>query len=195
MCIRDRYMGSCKELYRLIEKPDILSKLDRMKNHDKCELCKNEMKDSSSLEVPCKCKICARCTIEPVLRQINLAATEKNEKIANFECPKCKFIFEKKELYLMLNKNRTFFNFIKCITMISQSKLNRDGLCYDCYAVIPNSEILGKKGRNKEVQRMCQEKRLLNKKLLNLSHLRKNCLLYTSPSPRDLSTSRMPSSA
>eukprot|EP00831_Metopus_contortus_P047799 TRINITY_DN3871_c0_g2_i4.p1 TRINITY_DN3871_c0_g2~~TRINITY_DN3871_c0_g2_i4.p1 ORF type:complete len:767 (+),score=141.83 TRINITY_DN3871_c0_g2_i4:212-2302(+) len=26
-------------------------------------------------------------------------------------------------------------------------------------------------------------------------HLRKNCLLYTSPSPRDLSTSRMPSSA
>ena len=26
-------------------------------------------------------------------------------------------------------------------------------------------------------------------------HLRQNCLLYTSPSPRDLSTSRMPSSA
>ena len=27
------------------------------------------------------------------------------------------------------------------------------------------------------------------------SHRNKNCLLYTSPSPRDLSTSRMPSSA
>ena len=26
-------------------------------------------------------------------------------------------------------------------------------------------------------------------------HIRKGCLLYTSPSPRDLSTSRMPSSA
>ena len=26
-------------------------------------------------------------------------------------------------------------------------------------------------------------------------HLRQDCLLYTSPSPRDLSTSRMPSSA
>ena len=28
-----------------------------------------------------------------------------------------------------------------------------------------------------------------------LSHARNTCLLYTSPSPRDLSTSRMPSSA
>ena len=28
-----------------------------------------------------------------------------------------------------------------------------------------------------------------------ISHLMKACLLYTSPSPRDLSTSRMPSSA
>ena len=28
-----------------------------------------------------------------------------------------------------------------------------------------------------------------------LNHLLKTCLLYTSPSPRDLSTSRMPSSA
>ena len=28
-----------------------------------------------------------------------------------------------------------------------------------------------------------------------LAHSEKNCLLYTSPSPRDLSTSRMPSSA
>ena len=28
-----------------------------------------------------------------------------------------------------------------------------------------------------------------------ISQQRKNCLLYTSPSPRDLSTSRMPSSA
>ena len=29
----------------------------------------------------------------------------------------------------------------------------------------------------------------------NTQHLYYNCLLYTSPSPRDLSTSRMPSSA
>ena len=29
----------------------------------------------------------------------------------------------------------------------------------------------------------------------HFSHLIENCLLYTSPSPRDLSTSRMPSSA
>ena len=31
--------------------------------------------------------------------------------------------------------------------------------------------------------------------LAGLPVLRKSCLLYTSPSPRDLSTSRMPSSA
>ena len=30
---------------------------------------------------------------------------------------------------------------------------------------------------------------------IKLHELLKNCLLYTSPSPRDLSTSRMPSSA
>ena len=35
-----------------------------------------------------------------------------------------------------------------------------------------------------------------NKRRLNISNKRFNCcLLYTSPSPRDLSTSRMPSSA
>ena len=31
--------------------------------------------------------------------------------------------------------------------------------------------------------------------LNNVRHLKDTCLLYTSPSPRDLSTSRMPSSA
>ena len=36
---------------------------------------------------------------------------------------------------------------------------------------------------------------LLAKKSFSLDILIKNCLLYTSPSPRDLSTSRMPSSA
>ena len=30
---------------------------------------------------------------------------------------------------------------------------------------------------------------------LGLNKIRRTCLLYTSPSPRDLSTSRMPSSA
>ena len=34
--------------------------------------------------------------------------------------------------------------------------------------------------------------RLLNDRIIMLSE---DCLLYTSPSPRDLSTSRMPSSA
>ena len=35
----------------------------------------------------------------------------------------------------------------------------------------------------------------LRKALGDPSHHGNNCLLYTSPSPRDLSTSRMPSSA
>ena len=36
----------------------------------------------------------------------------------------------------------------------------------------------------------------MNNVILNLSNgISDNCLLYTSPSPRDLSTSRMPSSA
>ena len=34
-----------------------------------------------------------------------------------------------------------------------------------------------------------------NERLTNITRLRSICLLYTSPSPRDLSTSRMPSSA
>ena len=36
---------------------------------------------------------------------------------------------------------------------------------------------------------------MLNEDFVDLSNLSEACLLYTSPSPRDLSTSRMPSSA
>ena len=35
----------------------------------------------------------------------------------------------------------------------------------------------------------------LGEKISDLDQKHKDCLLYTSPSPRDLSTSRMPSSA
>ena len=43
--------------------------------------------------------------------------------------------------------------------------------------------------RVRAVENVEQMDRLLSRELFNL------CLLYTSPSPRDLSTSRMPSSA
>ena len=36
---------------------------------------------------------------------------------------------------------------------------------------------------------------LVNEGKVKLQEIQKACLLYTSPSPRDLSTSRMPSSA
>ena len=36
---------------------------------------------------------------------------------------------------------------------------------------------------------------ILTERIKNLTDHLKTCLLYTSPSPRDLSTSRMPSSA
>ena len=39
----------------------------------------------------------------------------------------------------------------------------------------------------------CNESEVLNEFLIKVEHT--TCLLYTSPSPRDLSTSRMPSSA
>ena len=44
--------------------------------------------------------------------------------------------------------------------------------------------------KNLEIQKKKLKKLSLKKELLDLT-----CLLYTSPSPRDLSTSRMPSSA
>ena len=40
-----------------------------------------------------------------------------------------------------------------------------------------------------------QKKNIIPDKIQLLSELSYTCLLYTSPSPRDLSTSRMPSSA
>ena len=45
--------------------------------------------------------------------------------------------------------------------------------------------------RNK-IERLEQDNQRL---IINSSAKKNNCLLYTSPSPRDLSTSRMPSSA
>ena len=40
-----------------------------------------------------------------------------------------------------------------------------------------------------------EEDKITRKFYRDLSHLSKNCLLYTSPSPRDATLSRMPSSA
>ena len=58
------------------------------------------------------------------------------------------------------------------------------------------------KQRLKKVQKMMQEKGielLISHDTNNMNYLTGydawSCLLYTSPSPRDLSTSRMPSSA
>ena len=53
--------------------------------------------------------------------------------------------------------------------------------------------------RTKKLQQVNLQKRRLwweeGKKWVNIKISTKACLLYTSPSPRDLSTSRMPSSA
>ena len=46
----------------------------------------------------------------------------------------------------------------------------------------------------RERQRLLERLSRIQRKILGRSSLR-DCLLYTSPSPRDLSTSRMPSSA
>ena len=54
-------------------------------------------------------------------------------------------------------------------------------------------EALQKAIRSLEIDRYSLDKKYTNNRL-TLTQLR-NCLLYTSPSPRDLSTSRMPSSA
>ena len=44
-------------------------------------------------------------------------------------------------------------------------------------------------------RRMSTENSNMNQEAAELAELAYSCLLYTSPSPRDLSTSRMPSSA
>ena len=40
-----------------------------------------------------------------------------------------------------------------------------------------------------------KERRILTEEGLGTSYMARNCLLYTSPSPRDYAASRMPSSA
>ena len=58
---------------------------------------------------------------------------------------------------------------------------------------------IGSKGKMEDVTRTIQVKMYDNYYEPNSFNIKKgetiNCLLYTSPSPRDLSTSRMPSSA
>ena len=53
------------------------------------------------------------------------------------------------------------------------------------------------KFNNKEFILSCDDgqEEHLEELLIQISQKFNNCLLYTSPSPRDLSTSRMPSSA
>ena len=58
------------------------------------------------------------------------------------------------------------------------------------YEMIPIENLIGKKGKN--------QKLMSDVELKDISYYAcedSDCLLYTSPSPRDLSTSRMPSSA
>ena len=59
---------------------------------------------------------------------------------------------------------------------------------------------LGPKGRNVVLEKKFGAPQIINDgvtidKEIELEDHIENCLLYTSPSPRDLSTSRMPSSA
>ena len=48
--------------------------------------------------------------------------------------------------------------------------------------------------KKKKKKKVAKKKKKVTKKKKKVAK-KKNCLLYTSPSPRDLSTSRMPSSA
>ena len=65
-------------------------------------------------------------------------------------------------------KNITYFEVLKSIKKRDKSDLNR---------------------------KISPLKKTKDSLLINTTNLTKSCLLYTSPSPRDLSTSRMPSSA
>ena len=55
--------------------------------------------------------------------------------------------------------------------------------------------IIGKKGSDIEKLKKSVSKMISGDVNINILEVKKPCLLYTSPSPRDLSTSRMPSSA
>ena len=54
---------------------------------------------------------------------------------------------------------------------------------------------LGDNSKNNSDYISMYEKNAVKEMMTEMKKLAKDCLLYTSPSPRDLSTSRMPSSA
>ena len=72
--------------------------------------------------------------------------------------------------------------------------------CYAVFAMVGLQVEIGKRQREiKELEDKCTQQEIDNKEIERLLAEGNNedyiCLLYTSPSPRDLSTSRMPSSA
>ena len=58
-----------------------------------------------------------------------------------------------------------------------------------------NTLLKSKRFKSQEFRLVFSKSEALESALINLGDKVKSCLLYTSPSPRDLSTSRMPSSA
>ena len=76
--------------------------------------------------------------------------------------------------------------------------LDLDGVCYGSHNGYPLEKVFGLV--SKRMTLFIQEKLGLDEKKAkelqtNYFYKYNTCLLYTSPSPRDLSTSRMPSSA
>eukprot|EP00829_Urostomides_striatus_P001184 TRINITY_DN11397_c0_g1_i2.p1 TRINITY_DN11397_c0_g1~~TRINITY_DN11397_c0_g1_i2.p1 ORF type:complete len:129 (-),score=38.56 TRINITY_DN11397_c0_g1_i2:15-401(-) len=71
----------------------------------------------------------------------------------------------------------------KCVDILIQSGYFRNGML-DC-----------RKPRNDKGSCRSHLQKSLSTLASNCDKKQENCLLYTSPSPRDLSTSRMPSSA
>ena len=68
-------------------------------------------------------------------------------------------------------------------------------LCNTCFKKEKNKLVTYSSGGSRSVIDYIAVKSSDRKMITNVKVLPSDCLLYTSPSPRDLSTSRMPSSA
>ena len=84
----------------------------------------------------------------------------------------------------------------KTLCLLYEEELSKEG--YDITAVT-DAEAALVKLNEKSFDLIITDIRMPGKNgielITQIMGLRKDCLLYTSPSPRDLSTSRMPSSA